>query len=467
MLKRCVWAGLALSLAACKSGVPQPPTALPDTCSGDGECAANFRCDPEMRRCVCTGDAACPGKFCNAFTGLCVESVGGCTTDSACAQGQYCNRALRTCRAVTAFCQPCKADAECGAGSACAAHPDFPAAGAFCVPACGAGGACANGLTCKKSAGGASLCFPAAGACGKSNACVPDSLKLCARDADCGDAAQTCDLTLKACVIRARTCPAGDACDPQSKLCVRACTDDDECNLLEHDVGYQCRANACFRRALCAHDADCTNGQICQVNQDGSKSCRAGCVSASDCPLGEGCNAADPNHPRCAAGCTQNGDCPLNTVCSGGACVSTTASCTTQACQDTSVCAIGANCINNCCVAANLATLCPEAGVCGSCPSASPWCTVKCASACFPMNLGPCNVPADCAGKYPPAADVVCNTAVHQCQVWSHLVGCATDSDCPQKGFRCTSASQLGCTGSSLCFPIEQAAQVACAVGYP
>src|SRR2546430_2696480 len=109
MRKWCAWAGLAFALAACKSSVPQPPAAVPDTCSTDSECQAHFRCDLELRRCVCTGDEACPGKFCNAFTGLCVESVGGCSGNDAgtvhCGQGQYCDAVVRTCKAVTAFCQ--------------------------------------------------------------------------------------------------------------------------------------------------------------------------------------------------------------------------------------------------------------------------------------------------------------------------------------------------------------------------
>src|SRR5438105_4512764 len=210
MLRKCVRAALALLLAACKNGIPQPPAAVPDTCSGDSECQAHFRCDREQRRCVCTGDEACPGKFCNAFTGLCVDTVGGCTDDSRCGSGNYCNRALRTCKPITPFCQACRTDAECGSGSRCAAHPQFAQAGTFCVPACvtlsgGGSPGCANGLSCLKAASGDNLCYPATGACGQSNACVPDSLKLCAADVDCGDSTQTCDQTLKACVTRNRT----------------------------------------------------------------------------------------------------------------------------------------------------------------------------------------------------------------------------------------------------------------------
>jgi hypothetical protein len=470
MLRKCAWAALAVVLAACKNGTPQPPAALPNTCSGDAECAAGFRCDHEMRRCVCTSDASCPtGNLCNAFTGLCVSSVAGCSTVAGagtvqCGAGQYCNTALRTCKAITPFCQSCKSDAECGAGSGCAAHPDFPAAGTFCLSACGASGSCANGLACRKAASGQSLCYPP-GACGQSNACVPDSLKLCSADADCGDPNQACDQTLKACIARNRSCPAGDACDPQSSLCVHACANDADCALIENAPGYQCRANACFRLQLCAKDSDCTSGQICQTNPDNSKSCRAGCVSNADCPLGSGCNATDPNHPRCAPGCTQSSDCALNTLCSNGVCVSSTANCT-QVCQATAVCPIGGTCNNTCCVEAPLATTCGPS----ACPScAASGCTISCANNCFPMNLGPCSSVSQCYAKYPSlGTGVVCNAQVGQCQILGHLQACTSNADCPMKGFQCMPAAQLGCGGGgNLCFPGEQAAQIACAVGHP
>jgi hypothetical protein len=454
---------LLLALAACKGGTTPPPavTTVPGTCSTDAECAAKFRCDREQRRCVCTGDDACPGQFCNAFTGQCVASVPGCTSDATCGTGNYCNRALRTCKPVTAFCQACKTDAECGAGSACAAHPQFAGAGAFCVPQCGAG-ACANGLQCLKAASGASLCYPATGACGVSNVCVPDSLKLCSSDGDCGDAQQACDATLKACVARVRTCPAGDACDPQARLCVHACATDADCVQIEHGIGYQCRANACFRRSLCSQDSECASGQICQPNPDGSKSCRPGCVSASDCPLTQGCSTADPGHPRCSPGCQQNQDCPLNTICSSGSCVSGTATCP-QTCQDTAACPIGATCNSNCCVAANLGIACGPTS-CAACSSVN-GCT-SCTNNCFPMFLGPCTTLNDCTSKFPGVAGVVC--ARSQCQAPAHLQPCTGDADCPMKGFRCTALSGLACGGAgSVCFPYEQAAEIACAVGHP
>ena len=196
----------------CKSSSPgsNPDASVVPTCSSDAECATGFRCDRENRQCVCTGDDACPsGQFCNAFTGLCVETVAGCTSDAQC-PGQYCERSLRSCKPITGVCGKCRTDPQCGANSKCAAHPDFPTAGTFCSPLCvgadGGSGGCPGGLTCRGT-----ICVPVQGACGVTNACVPDTLAICTKDADCTDATQQCDLKLQACVAKNRFCPAGDA----------------------------------------------------------------------------------------------------------------------------------------------------------------------------------------------------------------------------------------------------------------
>src|SRR5262249_16833930 len=155
-----------------------------------------------------------------------------------------------------------------------------------------------------------------------------------------------------------------------------------------------------------------------------------GCASNTDCPLGASCND-DPAHPRCQPGCARNTDCALNTVCANDTCVSTTAACSTQACQDTSVCPIGGTRVHDRRVEANLATLSPPGGVCGSCPASG--CTDNCGTSCFTMRLGPCTTLAQCS-QFPGA---VCNPTEGQCQVLAHLSPCNTDADCAMKGFKC------------------------------
>lgn len=467
MLRKQAWAALAAvaALAACKSNAPAPPAAVPNTCSSDAECSTHFRCDNQLRRCVCVSDGACSGgtPYCNAFTGQCVAQIAGCTSNAACGSGQYCDTALRTCKPITGFCKACVSDAECGTGSSCLAHPNFPDAGKFCVSACGANSACASPLSCL---GGS--CFPAT-ACGNSNACAPDSLKPCNADADCGDPAQLCDQTLKACVQRDHTCGAGFSCDPQSKVCRSACSQDSDCVAIEGTNGYQCRANACFRLNVCTQDSDCNNGQACLSNPDGSKSCAVACVpgaTPSSCPLGQGCDATTaPNHPRCATGCTANSDCPLNTICAGGTCASSGGSCT-QYCQATQVCRIAATCnsTTNCCFDPNLAQLCPPGGSCGTCPTSGSGCTLaQCANNCFPVN-----VVASKTGQAGCPGGTYYNSSAGACQAEVLLTSCSQDSDCPYKGFKCISKATFpGCGSGSVCFPEEPAAQTACGLGHP
>jgi len=486
MLRKALSGLACASMFACTaSGGGRLDGGAPDTCSSDAECPARYKCDREQRRCVCTGDDACPGGFCSAFTGLCVATVPGCTSDSVCAKGEYCDRAVRSCRPVTPLCGACRNDAQCGEGSRCSAHPDYPQAGTYCVPQCQApadGGVagCANGLSCRPrdaAPGAEKLCFPAQGACGVTNACTPDSRKPCQADADCADQTQVCDRNLRWCVTRVRTCPAGDACDPQQRICVRACSNDADCQQIEGAPGYQCIANACVRRRICSADADCTDGENCQPNPDGSKSCVTGCVQNADCPLGQSCDKTDPRHPKCVQGCAANGDCPLNAICVNKTCQSSISGCD-QTCQTTVACSIASSCDStSCCAAANLGTLCPMG------PTRATQCQQHCTSAgcptpvtacdwnCFAISFKACTTQNDCDQKYP---GTVC-TASKLCQVMMHIppipgqLGNCTPTDpktCALKGFRCRARSLFGCTGGDyVCMPDVEAAAVACLKG--
>jgi hypothetical protein len=446
----------ALLAAACtssSSGTPTPDAGALLTCSSDAECAVGFKCDRESRLCVCTGDAACPTSlFCNAFSGQCVPSVAGCTSDAVCKAGEYCDRALRSCKALTPVCGKCKTDDECGAAnSKCAVNPNFPTAGTYCSPVCGTGGACSAGLVC---AAAAKVCVPQQGACGVTNLCVPDTLAVCAKDSDCADSTQQCDLALKACVAKNRACPAGDACDPQQRVCVHTCAVDGDCKLIEGAAGYRCRNNACYQLATCNSDAECsaTSKQICASNGDGGKSCAPGCVSPTDCPLGQGCND-EPSHPRCTPACKQNQDCPLNAVCHSGACASSFGGCA-QACQTNAACALGSSCsANGCCVggaAADFKALCPK----GCTPA-------NLATGCLAFAGADCSSGGQtvCDARYKNASSTACKPfgAGTYCVANVQLKLCSTDADCPYKGFRC---SALG--GPNVCWPYESSAVDAC-----
>jgi hypothetical protein len=476
MIRRAVLASLVALLGCSSSNGAAPDAGAPGTCSSDAECGAGFRCDRAERRCVCTGDEACPGGFCNAFTGACVASVPGCHDDSVCNKGEYCDRAVRSCKPITGMCGACKTDAQCGADSRCAAHPQYPQAGTFCVPTCvtpdgGGAAGCANGLQClprDATAGAEKLCYPATGACGISNACTPDTRRLCSSDSDCGDASQVCDATLKWCVTKVNTCPAGDACDPQQRVCVHACAVDADCLQIEGAAGYKCVASACVKQAICSSDAECNDGQICQANPDGSKSCAQGCVINGDCPLGESCDKTDPKHPKCAAGCTVNADCPLNAICSGGVCKSSlsgSAGSCAQTCQATDACAVASRCnpASSCCDPANLAQACgPNAAICGTCATNGSCTNVQtaCNSDCYALAIKACASQNDC----PTGTNC---TAARVCQAMVHLTACNDDSNC-WRGFHCRLRSTVcGSTATgSVCMPDVAPAKLACVQGH-
>jgi len=437
-------AAVALALGACSSSSSPLPDSGPatSTCSSDAECQTGFLCDVATRQCYCTGDAACPqGLFCNAFTGLCVSSVPGCTSNNACDAGQYCDDALRTCAAITPSCGKCHNDAECGANSFCAANPTYPSAGTFCSPACvtGSDGAagCPDGLLCEArdaTVNAQMLCFPASGACGVSNACVPDSLALCTTTADCNDATQVCDTTAGDCVAANRVCPAGDSCDPQQRVCGHACATDADCTQIEGAPGFECRNNACYAVQSCSNDSDCAVHQICAPNPEGTSSCTAGCVLPTDCPIGQGCNN-DPSHPRCTTGCQANSDCPLNQICSNGACVGSISGCA-QTCQATAVCPLAATCsANQCCVAASLAQICTNDK-----------CTGNTSTGCLELFGHVCTSLADCSDL--PNTSCVPISGGTYCGGTLQLQNCTSASDCPYKGFTCTSfgGTSLFCT---------------------
>ena len=468
---RSVSLAVAAALAACTSSpAQQQNNLLANNCSTDVECQSGFKCDREQRRCVCTGDAACPGQYCNAFTGQCVASVPGCTSDAACAKGQYCERALRSCQAITGTCGLCKSDAECGASSKCAKHPSYPGAGPYCEPLCqtvnGGAGSCAGGSVCLASPTGDQLCYPAAGGCGQTNACTPDSLAACSSNADCNDPNQVCDQQQHTCVAATRICPAGDACDPQQKVCAHACSIDADCTQIEGGTGYACRDNACFRLQTCTADADCSNGQICTANPDASMSCKAGCTLPTDCPLGQSCSTATPAHPRCLPQCASNSDCPLNAVCTGSTCQTTSGSCT-QNCQATQSCPVAAYCgANSCCVDLSLAAACPPiANSCTARGCTADFCNANGRGNEFVLSVGSCSVPADCS-IYPGTTCVVAG-GVGYCQISAFLQTCGSNADCAAKGFSCDSLAKYGCSGGGgVCVPQELSAQRACLAGH-
>jgi len=337
-----VGAGLWLS-----QGCPQSTVNNPDggsvggftECSGNSECPIGFMCHRELRRCVCTNDSSCPpGLYCNAFSGQCVTDVPGCTSDGQCAASEYCETSTRTCRKLHAFCEPCKADVECG-GAADRCLLDEQLSRTFCGKACATDADCDKGSSCQDK-GGAMSCWPTNSNCESLAGCNPDTSQACTQDADCSEGTdQVCDQVQQSCVARVPTCPFGQVCDRNSKTCTAACTTDDECNLNPDCENTPCRCtnNQCIPISICKDNNECATGKICVIEPGQTQGeCGASCVADIDCPQGSVCTDLG-SRKACMPGCTSSADCSLAQNCSGGRCVT--------GCQTSDVCAICQQCV--------------------------------------------------------------------------------------------------------------------------
>lgn len=451
------FAGLCLALTALL-GCPAEPPATPDggvsqsalSCSSDAECSGGFVCDRIRRSCVCTRDEVCtdPARpYCNAFTGRCVEEVAGCVRDSDCTPQEFCDAAVRTCRARLGWCAPCADDRECGgAEDRCVVHPEFTSAPRFCGKACDAGGGCPDGQSCRETDRGRQ-CIPATGRCSTyEESCVPDTRQPCATDVDCTEGVrQICDRALRQCVAAESTCPGGRVCDPISRRCELPCREDNECRVRHEDPTLVCQSRTCTVPDTCYRDSECDANRFCYrepgLSVDAPGACRPTCASNSECPLGQVC-AEDPvsSRKRCLTGCVNgsNASCPINAVCQGGACA-TTNSTGQRHCQIRQACNFKEYCRANVCVPGT--EHCQKCGGAQSCPAGT-----SCLRVPFNLSCSPVTCPPGYVGDSKTGTRECGTGRAYWC--WANICavsGCRgptmADDDCPQ-GFECQSWNQ-------------------------
>jgi hypothetical protein len=421
-----------LALLACSAlcGCPSTrSTPLPDagasafvgrSCNVDAECGA-LRCDTIRHQCICLSDESCksddptaPQRYCNNYTGLCVDEVTGCTADSQCPMGSYCDPSIRTCRPLKSFCAACSADNECG-GAMDNCVLDDGLMEKFCGTACQMDADCPRGASCQMK-NNALQCWPAQSAvpgqtatCKNFKGCTPDSLRSCNGDASCGDSSQRCDPAQGKCLAIEQVCPYGTTCDPSAKICVADCTADADCG----DPKLVCQDKVCVLAGECMVDTDCPANKVCNVPPGGaSGTCVPFCQLDTDCPLGQTCQMNGGRY-ACAAGCSTTENCPLNQRCNA-----------MHVCEGPTV---------------NGAQICQTTSACDTCQLCDPQ-TNECtsATASFP-HCASCSSPSQCGG----------GTCVQIDDGRWCLRYCVTGSECPQ-GFVC-----LGLTGStqSVCVP--------------
>jgi hypothetical protein len=346
---------LAFAAAGCPENRPPQGDAgvsvdfVGRSCSVDAECG-DLRCDTIRRQCICLSDESCqsadpeaPVRYCNNYTGLCVEEISGCRGDIDCQQTEYCDSSIRACRSKKSFCEPCVANNECGGeGDHCIPEPSLNQN--FCGRACATPADCPRGADCLDK-GGAKQCWPAPNplnpgdvpTCKNFKGCTPDSLKTCTTNADCSDVGdQKCDTGRGQCVAIQQVCPFGTACDPRHRICVAQCTVDEDCG----DESLRCVNRVCEPASVCSTDGQCPANKVCNVPLGASAGeCIPACQTSDECPVGNLCKQGADGRSRCEPGCTSNLHCPLDQRCNTaqGQCEGPVVG-STRTCQATPVC---------------------------------------------------------------------------------------------------------------------------------
>lgn len=424
---------------------PLPPPPPPDAgtadfvgraCNVDAECG-QLRCDKVRRQCICLSDESCrmgaaassPPKYCNNFTGLCVEEIAGCRVDGECAAGEFCDPSIRGCRPLKAFCEVCASDSECGGqGDNCVLDEGLNQR--YCGTACADTSECPRGATCQQK-NGVGQCWPdrtpqgQPATCRNFQGCVPDSLRSCNVTADCGDPAQRCDPRTGKCIAAQQVCSFGTTCDPRARLCVAECTRDSDCG----DARLRCVNRACEPLNECMQDGDCSDNRVCTKGPGETVGrCQPFCTNDSECPIGQVCARAGARF-SCAPGCAANAGCGLDQRCNA-----TTKICegplvaNQRICQATSAC-------NSCEFCDGTSNTCRRARGSADGGIGFPYCQT-------------CTSSVECPG----GTCVALPSGTSVCAAF-----CGGGQECPQ-GFACLSLT----TGGSACVPADRSCTGKC-----
>lgn len=422
----------------------------------------------------------------------------GCTLDSQCASGKYCDPTAKTCKTTLAAgeaiptdtlhdgtCSPSNASAVC-ATSACntplktcaTTNGTSCTSAAMCVSnVCGANGSC-GAVT------GASGCTPAtasaycqSGVCSSSGVCIPAAAGSCYVDGDC-NAGFFCRRDLYSCkpVLNAGVAiPAdglhGGVCSTSVAMAVCA---NSACNATTNTC-----ANVLGR--TCSGPGDCTVN-LCGANgkcgyADGSGSCSTD-TAATVCQS-HTCSAASVCMAAGAGRCWVDADCAASTYCDrvstqclpklvsgvpipsdglhGGTCDEAVIVCASGLCNGTTttcggvngdVCAAGSACEGNICGSNGRCGVAVGDGTCTPTNAGTLCQSGKCsvAGVCQPAATGGCWVDADCgAAQYCDAVALACHAKLG--------LGAALPSDRLHRGVCAEVLSTAVCV-SGACDPV-------------
>jgi hypothetical protein len=404
-------------------------------CSGDDQCGSG-NCERRLGgrgpadAICCLDDCGPNGQQCNPQTGRCqVPALGagaacGAAGQPACGAGLECKACLTggsQCTAPEACCGGCLGEQVC-TGGACAC-PTPPGGGLQQIH-CGSGRCISN----------------VAGAC-----C--DTATGCDGDLQCNATNDLC-----ACPAGSRECAAGSGdCVPNAQCCNCGgpCNQCQNGQCLPIGNGQQgaCAGGQVCQNGNCAAPAPVGLGDACTVAAGNclTGSCVNGfctCINGTQ-PCGNSCIGAD----QCC------GECTNGTVCLGGRCAAPLPVGLGGACNQATVCTVGA-CVQGTCACGNNTKLCGTA--CIAAEACCEECTGR--SVC---RAGRCEVPPECEGNGPlgcpefgGTSEFFCNGGIIDTRPCAFEEGCGVgDPGCMPD--RCPSRTFFECnetrTGRHFC----------------
>lgn len=320
----------------------------PEHCSPNNTCVPGYYCSTHdgfcHQDCRVDGDCGDTGQKCNQSTGTCVIAAAGCTSDSNCKNGYYCDQSVHTCVKYAG----CTSDAVCNKGFHCdktsktcvkdnCTDSSDCAKGFYCVDGvctehpsgtctvdddCATGNICVNGACSRKDSADCHNDSDCGG--GEHYTCVMGTCILnenscktsrdCAPGYDCVDYACVDKNPNNACASN-ENCPAGYYCDPELDYCRESCTN----GKVNPDVACSDEqtcdeaSGKCVANPKCDDNSPCAGGMPCNKETGRcSATCGSSGAGAGDCQQGYACNTTTS---KCVVNptCSTDADCPKDT----------------------------------------------------------------------------------------------------------------------------------------------------------
>ena len=254
--------GLGLLIGSCSN----KPSDL--YCQSDGNCPANFSCNPSTGLCICASDSTCQADEYCAPDGRCQRRQ-SCDNNLDCAQGSFCDTSTGNCIESG----KCTKDIQCPFGQLCS-EVYF-----HCVTGCRKNGDCPLYQVCRAGSCLEGLCEDKT-YCNYGQKCNPDTQK-CEDDTS----GRFCDQCSSSTIYDPFNCGAGPnfclikAGDLSLQpYCGVDCNQGQSC-----PNGYDCfSVRIVYSNENCTKDSQCSSGK-CSIREGDAKGFCL-CTLDSDCP---------------------------------------------------------------------------------------------------------------------------------------------------------------------------------------